>query len=458
MLEKPKAVPSLAAINKIDTLPSPEEIPNNLPEEISSKTSTTICNDLSSSTRKPTKVRTLESATSALSKMNLDNIVKIEAQNLAQEITPNHLLVDFRSKKQFLRLNIKNSINPFLPALVIKRFRKGMFSSFNLNNFLNNIECQNKFKEWKARSEPKYIIVMDENMETDCLSSDAWAFVSALKEGLTAEICPNQLPPTIGYVVGGFEAVCGYQTELLSLFGGEMSQDITINVYSPLNQNPNKEIEKIVGLNIHAQSDSPKLKTTPTLSLKIKPSSANSTANSPSESFHIPTNPISKITDNISIGSDLYPLAPDGPERLAELGVTHILNMAAEIEPSVYLKNSGKFELKWIPIHDNTEVDLDDVLQDAIQFIGMISFIIDGAIKSNPNSRVFVHCKAGRSRSVSVVIGYLVKCKQFTLKMAYDMIKANRKGVSPNLGFMGALLKLELATLGDNTKVSDLYE
>jgi hypothetical protein len=56
------------------------------------------------------------------------------------------------------------------------------------------------------------------------------------------------------------------------------------------------------------------------------------------------------------------------------------------------------------------------------------------------------------------VIGYLVKVEHHTLKSAYDLVRTTRKGVSPNLGFMAALLKVELEAHGDNTKIADLYQ
>lgn len=83
---------------------------------------------------------------------------------------------------------------------------------------------------------------------------------------------------------------------------------------------------------------------------------------------------------------------------------------------------------------------------------------IDDAISSSPNSIVFVHCKAGRSRSVSAVIGYLVSKENHTLKTSYALIRKMRKGVSPNLGFMAALMKVEKEVHGVNTQTSELYQ
>nr|KAJ3419937.1 Dual specificity protein phosphatase 9 [Polyrhizophydium stewartii] len=163
-----------------------------------------------------------------------------------------------------------------------------------------------------------------------------------------------------------------------------------------------------------------------------------------------PPEPCSRISPNIFVGSDAIPLAPDAIEQLQRLGVTHILNMAAEIKNSQAVIDSGKFVHKWLPVHDNTEQDMDAPLKEAIDFIS-------SAISSNPNAVVFVHCKAGRSRSVSVVIGYLVSTRRYTLKTAYELVRRVRKGVSPNLGFMAALMKVEKDAYGENSQITQLY-
>lgn len=83
------------------------------------------------------------------------------------------------------------------------------------------------------------------------------------------------------------------------------------------------------------------------------------------------------------------------------------------------------------------------------------SAVVAEAIKTNPKNVVFVHCKAGRSRSVSVVIGYLIKTQKYTLKSAYKFLQTKRRGVCPNIGFLAALNELEFDVHG---KITHLYD
>lgn len=60
----------------------------------------------------------------------------------------------------------------------------------------------------------------------------------------------------------------------------------------------------------------------------------------------------------------------------------------------------------------------------------------------------YVHCKAGKSRSVTVVLAYLIHANAWTLKTAYAYVAERRKGISPNIGFVAELMQFEEAELG----------
>ena len=65
-------------------------------------------------------------------------------------------------------------------------------------------------------------------------------------------------------------------------------------------------------------------------------------------------------------------------------------------------------------------------------------FQIINDAKQNGGS-VLVHCKAGVSRSASVVIGYLIHHHGMSYQEAYDHVKCRRAAIKPNDGFIRQL-------------------
>ena len=59
-----------------------------------------------------------------------------------------------------------------------------------------------------------------------------------------------------------------------------------------------------------------------------------------------------------------------------------------------------------------------------------------------------MHCKAGKSRSVTVVLAYLIHANAWTLKTSYAYVAERRKGISPNIGFVAELMQFEEQELG----------
>ncbi|PKI64917.1 hypothetical protein CRG98_014713 [Punica granatum] len=56
---------------------------------------------------------------------------------------------------------------------------------------------------------------------------------------------------------------------------------------------------------------------------------------------------------------------------------------------------------------------------------------------------VLVHCFMGRSRSVSVVVAYLMKKHGMSLSQAMEHVKSKRPQASPNSGFLSQLQEYE---------------
>lgn len=86
-----------------------------------------------------------------------------------------------------------------------------------------------------------------------------------------------------------------------------------------------------------------------------------------------------------------------------------------------------------LPLYDNVEaLDVLSHLRTGFDFIS------SAHARHEP---VYVHCRAGKSRSVTVVIAYLMRSKGWSLGEAYDFVKARRTDVSPNIGFVSLLME-----------------
>lgn len=80
-----------------------------------------------------------------------------------------------------------------------------------------------------------------------------------------------------------------------------------------------------------------------------------------------------------------------------------------------------------------------------------------------------VHCVAGVSRSVSLVLAYLIKYSEMSLKEAFHHVRSVRPQVRPNLGFFKQLIDYEQRLNGQSTvsmihcnslgeEIPDVYE
>lgn len=76
--------------------------------------------------------------------------------------------------------------------------------------------------------------------------------------------------------------------------------------------------------------------------------------------------------------------------------------------------------------------------KEIIQF----SKTIRSIITKNPNKNILVHCNEGQSRSVSVIIFYLMTIHKLSFDQSLDLIKEIKSDVRPNDAFESALRKL----------------
>ncbi|ORZ03153.1 hypothetical protein BCR43DRAFT_482834 [Syncephalastrum racemosum] len=123
------------------------------------------------------------------------------------------------------------------------------------------------------------------------------------------------------------------------------------------------------------------------------------------------------------------------PEQAGELHarrIRRVLNMAEECEDAL-LQDTMIY--RKISARDTVEMkNIDWVMMEAV------GFIEDAKRKHEP---IYVHCKAGKSRSVTAILAYLVTSERWTLKQAYRHVIKARPNMSPNIGFIAELMKME---------------
>lgn len=140
------------------------------------------------------------------------------------------------------------------------------------------------------------------------------------------------------------------------------------------------------------------------------------------------------IEDNIWIGS--YEDVNNG-SYLAERQIICVLSCAKEFEnPPGYLIRFKETHWYHLPI-------VDDVVDSNTEL-----YFREGAAKLNDwvshGYKVIVHCFAGMSRSVSVVIAYYMLYRGWSFDLAYSHLKQRRFQANPHPDFIPILKGLSL--------------
>jgi protein-tyrosine phosphatase len=118
-------------------------------------------------------------------------------------------------------------------------------------------------------------------------------------------------------------------------------------------------------------------------------------------------------------------------ENLIKLGITHVLNVADELENDKNLTDIACLKL-------NVEDYHDEEIQ--IHFDNAHKFIRDAF---EQKGTVLVHCYAGVSRSATIVLSYLMNHYKMSLMEAIVHTKTKRTIIHPNSGFIEKLIEYE---------------
>jgi protein-tyrosine phosphatase len=137
---------------------------------------------------------------------------------------------------------------------------------------------------------------------------------------------------------------------------------------------------------------------------------------------------ISEILPNLFLGNIG---AAKNKKLLLQHNIKYIVRVL-NIKDHIY---EGEYMYHIVEIEDHDEVNLIQHFDNAVAFIQEKMNLNDG--------NVFIHCAQGKSRSPSVVIAYLMKQRDMTLKEALSHVQKCRPVVYPNSGFMEQLAQYE---------------
>ncbi|CEP13349.1 hypothetical protein [Parasitella parasitica] len=132
-------------------------------------------------------------------------------------------------------------------------------------------------------------------------------------------------------------------------------------------------------------------------------------------------------------------------QLIQERQIKRVLNMAEECQ------DEG---LSSFTVHYHKIAARDTLEMKNIEFVMMeaVHFIEEAKKNHEP---IYVHCKAGKSRSITAILAYLVTSERWTLKKAYRHVIKARPNMSPNIGFISELVKMESQVHG---RVSSFLE
>jgi len=121
-------------------------------------------------------------------------------------------------------------------------------------------------------------------------------------------------------------------------------------------------------------------------------------------------------------------------EKLKARGIKNILSIMNFVQIPPFDDRSQDFNFLFVKLEDIYYVNISEVFDVAHYFI-------DNALKKNES--VLVHCRAGVSRSATIVISYIMRTHNLSYKEALDLVVERRSVVSPNPGFSNQLKDYE---------------
>ena len=154
-----------------------------------------------------------------------------------------------------------------------------------------------------------------------------------------------------------------------------------------------------------------------------------------SYSKEIITDDISKILENTEKDGGTIFLGNISSAKninlLNDLGIKAVISLDSKQRVSYY--DDEILFHKVITAKDEEFYDLSQHFNEIFEFIE----------EKRRFTNILIHCYAGKSRSVAIIIAYLIKKYHMKFEEAFSFVKNKRKEICPNLGFIQQLKKFE---------------
>jgi protein-tyrosine phosphatase len=123
---------------------------------------------------------------------------------------------------------------------------------------------------------------------------------------------------------------------------------------------------------------------------------------------------ITWLTDRIAVGGGIW--SPENMAKVAEAGITHIIDMQIEFDDTP-LAEPHDIEVLWNPTDDDFEEKPASLLRRGVKFA-------ESALEL-PDTRVFIHCAAGVHRAPMMALAVLGSMG-WNLEDAMNLIETRR--------------------------------
>ena len=137
------------------------------------------------------------------------------------------------------------------------------------------------------------------------------------------------------------------------------------------------------------------------------------------------------------------------PEQHRALGITHVID-ATNVRGSEKCTAENGMHYLPIDVHDMPDAPIQNFFDPVIRFVT--------EAKKDPKHRVLIHCRAGWSRSPTLVMAYLVSTREYSLRSALTTVLRARPNACPNPGFCEKLMSYEVQHVGESVSVNSLAE